>query len=76
MKDGKAYFTQQEEEVSNKYMSANGDNPSLDKEAGTRNKWYNSWLNCSGFDYECGIKRLAIFGLIAYVVYRVIKKKK
>ena len=25
MKDGKAYFTQQEEEISNKYMSANGD---------------------------------------------------
>ena len=24
MKDGKAYFTQQEEEISNKYMNANG----------------------------------------------------
>tara|TARA_R110000782_G_scaffold74043_1_gene148021 strand:- start:103 stop:360 length:258 start_codon:yes stop_codon:yes gene_type:complete len=25
MKDGKSYFTQQEEEISNKYMSANGE---------------------------------------------------
>ena len=81
MKDGKAYFTQQEEDISNKYMSAYGPSPVMIGDDGvpikspTKNP-LTSWMSCPFLDFECMIKRLAIFGVIAYVGYRVLIKKK
>ena len=89
MKEGHEYFARQEEEISNKYMSANGDmQPGLltvsdsvkkanaQKQAG--NHWSQnplvSWISEDGVGG--GLKRLAIFGVIAYVGYRVFIKKK
>jgi len=85
MNEGHEYFANQEEEISNKYMSANGilvsdsvQKANNQKQAGTH--WSQnplvSWTKCDGFDYGCGLKRLAIFGVIAYVGYRVLIKKK
>ena len=84
------HFARQEEEISNTYMSANGEileeiivsdsvqKANNQKQAGTH--WSQnplvSWTKCDGFDYGCGLKRLAIFGVIAYVGYRVLIKKK
>ena len=84
------HFARQEEEISNTYMSANGEileeiivsdsvqKANNQKQAGSH--WSQnplvSWTKCDGFDYGCGLKRLAIFGVIAYVGYRVLIKKK
>jgi len=89
MEDIQQYFTKQEEEISNTFLSANGDMEEIivsdsvkkanaQKQAGTH--WSQnplvSWAICDGWDYGCGLRRLAIFGVIAYVGYRIIKKKK
>jgi hypothetical protein len=84
------HFARQEEEISNTYMSANGEilqeiivsdsvkKSNLQKQAGSH--WSQnpllSWMKCGGLDVGCGLKRLAIFGAIAYVGYRVLINKK
>ena len=84
------HFARQEEEISNTYMSANGEileevivsdsvqKANNQKQAGTH--WSQnplvSWTKCDGFDYGCGLKKLLIWGVIAYVGYRVLIKKK
>ena len=71
MKDGKAYFTQQEEEISNTYMSANGETD-IEKQKG-RKKGFDSMLGGNAFFSP---SRIIISVLIAYVGYRVLIKKK
>ena len=85
MEEGHEYFANQEEVISNKFMSANGEmltvsdsvkKANAQKQAGTH--WSQnplvSWISEDGVGG--GIKRLAIFGVIAYVGYRVFIKKK
>jgi hypothetical protein len=75
MKNGHEYFAKQEEDISNTYMSANGEileqeDVPIGGKAGLgslfslRNKLFS----------QGQIKRLVITGIIAYVGYRLIKK--
>lgn len=60
-KDIQHYFTKQEDEISNKYMHANGVG------AKSGNTTYGKW--------DTGIK-LVLIGVLGYVVYRMTSKKK
>ena len=83
MEEGHEYFSRQEEDISNKYMSANGKNEQAPPKLMSRPQ--NSLLSwecngCQGFDIECYLlckgKKILIWGVIAYVGYRVFIKKK
>jgi len=84
MENLESYFMKQEEDVSNKYMSANGKNEQAPTKGGSMNN-ENSLLSwecrgCQGLDIECHLvckgKKILIWGVIAYVGYRVLIKKK
>ena len=82
MKEGHEYFARQEEEISNKYMSANGTKESPTKMSRPTQNSLLSWKcsACDGLDVECQLvckgKKILIWGVIAYVGYRVLIKKK
>lgn len=82
MNEGHEYFANQEEEISNKFMSANGTKESPTKMSNPTQNSLLSWKcsACDGLDVECQLvckgKKLLIWGVIAYVGYRVLIKKK
>ena len=84
------HFARQEEEISNTYMSANGDMETPKKGKVNNNSLkfgeisvfnWNECPDCYGGFYDtcelkCKGKKLLIWGVMAYIVYRIIKKKK
>jgi hypothetical protein len=80
MKNGHEYFSKQEEDISNTYMSANGKNEQAPTKGMNNENSLLSWQcrGCIGLDVECQLvckgKKILFWGVIAYVGYRLIKK--
>ena len=70
MNEGHEYFANQEEEISNKFMSANGE-----QIVTTAPNPKNQYFDFGGmFGQQLGA--IVFYGVIAYVGYRVLIKKK